>query len=96
MICVEIAFALPDRQKIIELSVLPGTTAQQAIVQSNLQSFFPEIDLALLPLGVFSHSVEADYLVQSGDRIELYRPLSRDPKEARRTRVKRKPRKGYQ
>ena len=96
MIRVEVAFALPDRQKIIALSVSPGTTAQQAIAQSNIQSFFLEIDLASLPLGIFSRSVEADYLVQSGDRIELYRPLSRDPKEARRTRVKRKPRKGYQ
>jgi putative ubiquitin-RnfH superfamily antitoxin RatB of RatAB toxin-antitoxin module len=95
MIAIEVAYALPERQKIIALSVTPGTTAQQAIEESNLQQLFPEITATPLSIGVFSRKVPLDYIVQPGDRIEIYRPLAKDPMDARRNRVKTKPRKGY-
>ncbi len=94
LITVEVAYALPDRQKIIELQVEPGTTAKQAVVQSGIADEFPEIDMDNDPMGVFAQVLgtkglpPADqYRLQPGDRVEIYRPLIADPKEVRKQRA---------
>jgi putative ubiquitin-RnfH superfamily antitoxin RatB of RatAB toxin-antitoxin module len=45
---------------------------------------FPEADFSAPTLGVFAQPVAHDYVVNEGDRIEIYRPLTADPKEVRR------------
>lgn len=97
-ILVEVAYALPERQKIIELTVPVGTTALQAVQQSGIVEAFPAIDLATAKMGIFSQVLgnrglpsAAEYALQSRDRVEIYRPLIIDPKEARRRRAE-KPR----
>jgi len=94
MIAVEVAFARPDKQKIIELLVEPGTTALQAVVRSKIVDVFPEIDLDKVKMGLFGQALGTkgtkkapEYIMQPGDRIELYRPLTADPKEVRRKRA---------
>ena len=86
-ICVEVAFALPDKQEIVMLEVSPGTTAQQAVEQSDMPRYFPGLDIAVSSLGIFGKAVKADYVLHSGDRVEIYRPLIADPKEVRKRRA---------
>jgi len=94
MIPVEVACALPHKQKIVALRVRPGTTAQEALALSNLAAEFPEVDMAVAPLGVFGQALGSkglpapgDYALQPGDRVEVYRPLLADPKEVRKQRA---------
>lgn len=94
LIPVEVAFALPHKQKIISLLVEPGTTAQQAVERSRISEHFPELDIGSAKMGIFGQSLgtkgleNADkYVLHQGDRVEIYRPLKSDPKEARRKRA---------
>ncbi|WP_174875304.1 RnfH family protein [Vogesella oryzae] len=84
---VEVAFALPARQKIVSLQVAPGTTALQAVELSGLAAEFAEIDLGALKLGIFSKAVKPETVLREHDRVEIYRPLLADPKEVRRQRA---------
>lgn len=93
-ISVEVAYARPDKQKIVSLLVEPGTTAQLAVERSNINVFFPEINLSQVKLGLFGQALGTkglkpaeQYEMQPGDRIEIYRPLIADPKEVRRKRA---------
>ncbi len=88
-ISIEVAYALAHKQKINQLRVPAGTNARQAAQLSGLDAMFPELDLDTNALGVFSRTLARpeEYQVQEGDRIELYRPLLADPKEARKRRA---------
>ncbi|MFP5430370.1 MAG: RnfH family protein [Gammaproteobacteria bacterium] len=88
---VEVVYARPDVQRLVALDVVPGTTMTQAVEQSGLLAEFPGIDLATAPMGIFSKIEEepAMRVLQPGDRVELYRPLEMDPKEARKLRAER-------
>lgn len=87
LIGVEVAFALPDKQMIITLEVNEGTTAQQAVEQSNIQQHFPEEKVVGADLGIFGKSVKGSYVLSPGDRVEVYRALLADPKEVRKRRA---------
>ena len=84
---IEIAYATPERQKIIECEVKPGTSPRDAVLQSDIKQHFPEIDPESCDIGVFGKPVRPDYELVDGDRIEIYRPLIADPKEIRRQRA---------
>lgn len=91
---VEVAYALPDKQKIIALLVEPGTTAYQAVQRSGITKHFPEIDIDKAAMGIFGQTLGTKglatpqhYELQPGERVEIYRPLQADPKEARRKRA---------
>ena len=88
LINVEVAFALPDRQKIIALQVQQGCTAYQAAELSAIDKQFSEIDLSKMKIGVFGKTVKPhDYVMHAGDRVEIYRPLIADPKASRKARA---------
>ena len=84
---IEIAYATPDKQKIVECEIAQGTPARDAIKQSDIGDYFPEIDLDNCDLGVFGKVIAPNYELADGDRIEIYRPLIADPKEVRRQRA---------
>jgi len=97
LITVEVAYARPDKQKIIELLVEPGTTAFQAAERSGIVKVFPEINLEEAKMGLFGQALGTkglkppkEHELQPGDRVEIYRPLIADPKEARRKRAEKK------
>lgn len=90
LIPVEVACALPDRQALLRLDVPQGATARDAVDRSQIAEQFPELNVAEAPLGVFGQQVAADYMLQPGDRVEIYRPLIADPKTARRKRAEKK------
>lgn len=84
---VEVAFALPERQALLTLSVSTNATVEQIIRQSGILQQFPQIDLLTQKVGVWSRPVKLDDQVSEGDRIEIYRPLIADPKDLRRRRA---------
>ena len=87
---VEVAYARPDKQKIVEVHVEPGTTMVQAARASDIRDHFPEIDLDQVDMGVFGQLEQkpAERVLREGERVEIYRPLKIDPKEVRRARAK--------
>ena len=89
MLEVEVAYALPHQQFLRRLKMPSGSTVRQAIVQSGVLSKFPEIDLKSVKVGIFSQPVGLGDLLNSGDRVEIYRPLILSPTDARRLRAER-------
>jgi putative ubiquitin-RnfH superfamily antitoxin RatB of RatAB toxin-antitoxin module len=87
---VEVAYATPVRQEVIEVSVRPGATLEQVIRASGLLARFPEIDLTRQRVGIFGEIARLQDAVHDGDRVEIYRPLLADPKEVRRQRAAKK------
>ncbi len=83
-VAIEVVFALPDQQIVVALQVEQGTTAATAVQRSGLQARFSDFDFANAALGVWNKVVARDYLLKDGDRVEVYRPLPMDPREARR------------
>ena len=84
---VEVAYALPDKQAIVEVEVAPGTTAAEAVQQSNIAAKFDNIDISNAKLGIFGKGVANTLVLKAGDRVEVYRPLIADPKEIRKERA---------
>ena len=85
---VSVAFALADHQKVVELTVPAGTTLDEAVALSGIQSQFAGIDLSGLPKGIWYEKRSGDTVLSDGDRIEIYRPLTMDAREARRRRAR--------
>ncbi len=84
---VEVVFALPDRQELIALEIEEGATVGDVIERSQIAQRFPEHDLAAAPVGIWGRIVARDEHVGDGDRVEIYRPLHKDPRTARRERA---------
>ena len=53
---------------------------------SGLLEKFPEIDSSRLEVGVWGRKAQLDQALRHLDRVEIYRPLTVDPKVARRER----------
>jgi putative ubiquitin-RnfH superfamily antitoxin RatB of RatAB toxin-antitoxin module len=84
---IEIAYALPQRQELVQLKLPAGSTVQQAIEASGLKRIYPEIDLAKNKVGIFGKLTKLEALLRDRDRVEIYRPLIADPKEVRKKRA---------
>ena len=84
---IEVAYATPQKQVILELEVAAGTSPRDAIRACAIIDYFPEIDPASCDIGVFGKPIADDYELAEADRIEIYRPLIADPKEIRRQRA---------
>lgn len=84
---VAVAYATPSRQETIEVSVPPDATVEQVIRASGILARFPEIDLTRHRVGIFGEVARLQDAVHHLDRVEIYRPLIVDPKEARRARA---------
>lgn len=81
---IEVVYALPGRQRVLRVHVATDTSVAQAVRQSGILREFPEVDPERVPLGIFGRRVSADTVVRAGDRVELYRTLTADPKAVRR------------
>jgi len=84
---VEVAYALPDKQSIVPLTVPEGTTALAAAQQSGLDEQYEGLSLEDAKLGIFGKAVAHTQVLRAGDRVEIYRPLIADPKEVRKARA---------
>ncbi len=90
MIKVEVAFALPERQQIVPVTVEAGCSVREAVRRSGIARLFPEVDVESAKLGIFGKAVgkPEQEAVADGDRVEIYRPLIADPKEVRKQRAR--------
>ncbi len=89
---IEIAYAAPDKQKILTVKVEPGTSVFDGAKGSGIDKVFPEIDFEQVDMGIFGKVVRKplEQELKAGDRIEIYRPLLIDPKQARLNRAAKK------
>jgi len=84
---IEVVYALPAEQKLLTVRVGADATVGQAIRASGLLECYPELELMQVKVGIFGKIVALDRRLRAGDRIEIYRPLTVDPKDARRRRA---------
>ena len=75
-----IAYALPQRQTWFNVEVPEGATIQDAINRSGILKQFPEIDIGKNKVGIFGKVSKLDAALKDGDRVEIYRPITCDPK----------------
>jgi putative ubiquitin-RnfH superfamily antitoxin RatB of RatAB toxin-antitoxin module len=87
---VQVALAWPERQFVVEIELPEGATAAEAIRASGLLARAPGLDTENLAVGIFGERVPLTERVSEGDRVEIYRPLSADPREVRRNRARRR------
>ena len=87
MIEVEIVYALPEKQSLLSFDVPLGTTLEQGIELSGIKAIYPDLVVEAMKVGLFGKVAPRDQVLREKDRIELYRPLSADPKEIRKRRV---------
>ncbi|WP_293937271.1 RnfH family protein [Iodobacter sp.] len=87
LIKVEVVYAMPTLQKLLAVQVPAGSSAEVAIRASGILDFFPEIDLSVNKIGIFSKACKLDTVLRAQDRVEIYRALLADPKEIRRQRA---------
>ncbi len=96
-ITVEVAYAKPQEQCILAVEGPAGMTVGEALERSKITQRFPEIELQEAKVGVFGKLSTRDAVLRDGDRVEIYRPLIADPKEARKKRAgKTKPKRAAQ
>jgi putative ubiquitin-RnfH superfamily antitoxin RatB of RatAB toxin-antitoxin module len=86
-LAVELVLATIDTQVLLALDVDEGATVVDVITESGIESRFPALAVAEMPVGIWGKRVSRDTAVRHGDRVELYRPLEIDPREARRQRA---------
>jgi uncharacterized protein len=89
---VEVAYALPERQRIVALNLPAGSTAFAAARQSGIERMFPGLELETARMGVFGVEVAdpRSHVLRDGDRVEIYRELTIDPREARKARARKR------
>jgi uncharacterized protein len=85
---VAVIYADPQMQieKWVEMPI--GSTVGEAIAASGIIDSLPA-GFAPTAIGIYGRIVDEHHRVRDSDRIELYRRLKIDPKEARRQRASR-------
>ena len=85
---VEVVYALPGEQVLFTVMLPPGSTIRDALERSGISERFPDVDFSSCRVGVFGKVRSRDSALADGDRVEIYRVLNAEPKEARRARVR--------
>ena len=84
---IEVVYALPEVQHRLHLELETGARVRDALQAVARIPPFSELDLSMQTVGIFGRIVNPDEVLGPDDRIEVYRPLVLDPKEARRQRI---------
>ena len=84
---IEVAYATSEEQHLVALEMPVGSTVASVVETCAARNLLPAAVLEQPDVGVFGRPVSLDYVLASGDRVEFYRPLRVDPKEARRLRA---------
>ncbi|MES2832172.1 MAG: RnfH family protein [Pseudomonadota bacterium] len=86
---VQVVYApAPPAMPLLEtLIVAPNTTIAEVLRQSRITATLPDLDLSACKVGIWGKIVECEAIVPAHSRIEIYRPLIADPKDARRRRA---------
>lgn len=87
-VTIEVAYAHSAREQVVVSFEVPaGSTVEHAVRVSGILDRFPHIDLSTDAVGIFGQRASLKDAISNGDRIEIYRPLIVDPKQARRRRA---------
>ncbi len=86
-IVVQVVYALPEAQEVVEVELEEGATVENAFRTSGIPARHPEIDLRTQRIGVWGRAATLATALRDRDRVEIYRTLSADPKQARRHRA---------
>ena len=81
---VQVCYPLPGEARLRELTMEEGSTLRDAVLESGL---LPQYEPEHWPVGIFGKKKAPDTVLRDGDRVEIYRPLVADPKDARRRRA---------
>ena len=76
-ITVAVVYATPDKQRVEEIQLSLGACIEDGIMVSGILEHFPEIDLASCKVGIHGAIKPLNHTLQAGDRIEIYRPVSK-------------------
>lgn len=87
LINIEVVYADDKQQAVIAMEIESNIKVIDAIQRSGILEQFPKINLSRHKVGIFSKMVSLDTILNDGDRIEIYRPLLIDPKQARKHRA---------
>ena len=87
MIRVTVAIALPALQEVVAVELASGSTVADALAAARIAERFPGLDMATLKTGIWSREASLATALRDSDRVEVYRPLTADPKEKRRSRA---------
>ncbi|HTN49621.1 MAG TPA: RnfH family protein [Burkholderiaceae bacterium] len=87
-----VVHATAATRHVLPVDVAEGSTVEHAVRASGLLAIEPELQLESVRVGIWNRVVRLDAVLREGDRVEVYRPLIVDPKEARRIRAPLKPR----
>lgn len=77
---VSVTYALPDRQSWLDVEVPEQATVREAIEASGIVRIFPALDLSTQKVGIFGKPVSLEARLEAGQRVEIYRPITADPK----------------
>ncbi len=84
---VGVCYAETDRQLWMRLDVPAGSSVEKTIELSGILQQFPEIDLSSQKVGIFGKLAKLDVKLKEGDRVEIYRQITADPKQVKRRRT---------
>ncbi len=84
---VGIAYAKADRQVWLKIDVPEGSTIREVIEKSGILNQFPEIDLKKNKVGIFGKTAKLETKVEEGQRVEIYRSITCDPKTVQRRKM---------
>ncbi len=84
---IEVAYALENKQTLLNIEVPEGISLKQAIEDSGILALYPQIDLCKDKTGIFGKIAKLDVVLRDKDRVEIYRPLIADPKQVRKERA---------
>ncbi|ACL30065.1 RnfH family protein [Buchnera aphidicola] len=87
IIKVTVVYALPKIQYICQVDIALGSTVKDAILESNLLNLTNDVSFHHNRIGIYNKTVHLKFKIKDGDRIEIYRNLTIDPKEWRRNNV---------
>jgi putative ubiquitin-RnfH superfamily antitoxin RatB of RatAB toxin-antitoxin module len=86
-IAVEVVYAMPQAQTVIELTLEEGATVEDALRASGILERHPQLDPVSCRLGIWGRAASRSQVLRHRDRVEIHRALLADPKQARRRRA---------
>ena len=84
---IEVACATEQKNRVIRLQVPEGTRLAEAVALSGMADEFPELDMSTSKMGIFGQVESPGRILVGGDRVEIYRPLLINPRQARLNRA---------
>ncbi len=85
---ISVTYADPDNPLWLKVQVKKGSTVEDAIRTTDLLTRYPDLDLTSMKVGIFGKTTQLDQELNKGDRVELYRPITVDPKTVPRRKKK--------